>query len=538
VIDIQGRTQRPNGAGLGAAPSAPSATTASTHTGRFGGSSRASSALALAGAAQATHREPDLGPDPLSAMAEVGSRALEDAGGVRPRDLTHLVVVHCLSLRHAAPAEELRDRLGASGAEARTTGMGGSVPQWVANRLAERAARGEPVVALLVGAEALATVRRARREGRTLAWPTRPGQMETWPPIEPDLGIHPVERANGLEDAIRMYALVESAIAHARGRPLDAHLRAIGELMARLERVAAKNPIAWFGRGYEPAALIEPSPDNRLVASPYTKRLCAVLDVDMAAAVVLVDEASARRLGLEPSALAWLAGFADGTEAWHLATRPAFWRAEALSDAVRRASRAAGLGIDEIDAFDLYACFPSALEAALEALGVEPDDQRPITLTGGLPAHGGPGSNYVTHALANAYRALTEGVHDTVLVQGNGFYLTKHAVGIWALRPPAQPPAFESESSKPAAAPLELVAKPSGRARVLAGTVPYRRDGSPEPGIVLLELSDGRRSVARTDDELTTLVAAGEAIGTEVVVEPAEGANRAALLSPVDRAGS
>ena len=62
----------------------------------------------------------------------------------------------------------------------------------------------------------------------------------------------------------------------------------------------------------------------------------------------------------------------------------------------------AGIGVDDVGAFDLYSCFPSSVEAAQHSFGLTADDDRPITLTGGLPYHGGPGSNYVTHAIANA----------------------------------------------------------------------------------------------------------------------------------------
>ena len=48
----------------------------------------------------------------------------------------------------------------------------------------------------------------------------------------------------------------------------------------------------------------------------------------------------------------------------------------------------AGITTADLDWFDLYSCFPSAVEAAVDALGLDPFDPRGLTVTGGLPYHG------------------------------------------------------------------------------------------------------------------------------------------------------
>ena len=95
--------------------------------------------------------------------------------------------------------------------------MGGNIPQWLVNRAADLVRSGSRPVVLVVGAEALATRRRAKKAGIRLDWPTSDGWPEMWPPLEPDMGVHPLEDAHGLRQATTMYALIESAIAHAAG---------------------------------------------------------------------------------------------------------------------------------------------------------------------------------------------------------------------------------------------------------------------------------------------------------------------------------
>ena len=487
----------------------------------------------IAGAGQWTNRieDPRAAPDPL-AMMETVARAAADSARWRdgPAGLTHCWMVHSLSLRHGDPATELAQRLGASHAEARCSGMGGSIPQWLVDRAADLVAAGERPRVLVVGAEALATRRRAKKADVRLDWPSAPGWPDTWPPIARDLGVHPVERAHGLEQATTMYALIESALAHAEGHDLDTHRRAMGELMAGLNAVAVSNPHSWFHDRRDAAELTTVTDDNRMICHPYPKYLNAVMDVDMAAAVVVTDAATAREWGLGPDEVAYVAGWADAKEVWHLSARPSVHESPALAACAASALGRACLRAGELDGFDLYACFPSSVEVAARALAAGAGtDTRPLTLTGGLPYHGGPGSNYVTHALANTLEWLRAGRGAAALVHGNGFYLTTHSVGVYHAEPPAEAPLPDDglQARLDAGAhTLRVDDTIEGAATVVAATVPYERDGRPGTGIVLVE-AEGRRTVACADTELTAALVSTDPVGTAVRVraggEPGEG---------------
>ena len=96
---------------------------------------------------------------------------------------------------------------------------------------------------------------------------------------------------------------------------------------------------------------------------------------------------------------------------------------------------ASGSGVDDLSAFDLYSCFPCAVELGAEAVGLAPDDARGLTVTGGLPYFGGPGNNYSLHAVATMVDRLRH-TGGTGLVTALGWYLTKHAAGIYGAEPP------------------------------------------------------------------------------------------------------
>lgn len=494
----------------------------------------------VVGAGQLTNRDEDplSAPDPFELMAGAAGLALaaapgRTAGGLSdPGRLTHCWTVHSLSLRHGDPAAELARRIGAAGAATRCSGMGGSIPQWLVNRAAELVAAGERPTVLIVGAEALATRRRAKKAGIRLEWPSAEGWPDTWPPIEGDLGVHPVERAHGLEQATTMYALLESAVAHGAGHDPATQRRAIGRLMARFNQVAVGNPHSWFATPRSADEIVTVGPDNRMVNFPYPKYVNAVMDVDMAAAVVVTDAQTARDAGLGPDDVAYLSGWADAHDIWYLSERPSLERSPALAQCLVAASASAAVSIDDVAAFDLYACFPSSIEVARDSFGVSEDDPRPLTLTGGLPYHGGPGSNYVTHSIANTFDAIRAGTVDTGLVHGNGYYLTKHSIGIYRATPPAAEPTPDDglqDRILAACDPLPVDATLRGDATVVAYTVPFDRDGAPEAGVLVVE-GGQRRTVARADRALTAALLETDGVGLAVTLS--DGPDGTNLASP------
>ena len=74
-----------------------------------------------------------------------------------------LQVVYCQSWPYDDPADRLAAALGASPRHRLYSGIGGTTPQDLVNRTAEAMQRGELDLALICSAEALATVRAAKK---------------------------------------------------------------------------------------------------------------------------------------------------------------------------------------------------------------------------------------------------------------------------------------------------------------------------------------------------------------------------------------
>jgi acetyl-CoA C-acetyltransferase len=319
---------------------------------------------------------------------------------------------------------------------------------------------------------------------------------------------------------IHVYPLFESAMAAHAGRSFDEHRRFLGELLAPATAVAAKHPYAWFPVERTPDELSTPTDDNRLTAEPYTKRMNAIMAVDQGAAVIMTSFATARELGLVDQVVYVWSG-ADANEVWYPVQRPQLHRSSGIEAAGSAALAAAGVGIDDIGVLDFYSCFPSAVQAGADALGVAFDDPRRLTITGGLAYFGGPGNNYTMHAIATMVgRVRQDGGY--ALTNGLGWYITKHSVGVYGAEPP--PDGYRRGDTTAAQAAIDASAiavalEAEGGATVEASTVTYDRDGAVDGVPVFARLDDGRRvAAALHEDDLIPALAGRSLVGARITV--------------------
>ncbi len=247
------------------------------------------------------------------------------------------------------------------------------------------------------------------------------------------------------------------------------------------------------------------------MAFPYTKYMNAIMNVDQTAAIIMTSVGEARRLGIPESKWVYLLGSADATDLWYVTDRVNYHSSPAIERAGQRALEAAGVTIGQIDHFDLYSCFPAAVQIARDMLGIPEDDARSLTLTGGLPYAGGPGNNYSLHGIATMAERLRAQPESTGLVSAMGWFFTKHAAGIYDTAPKEgdwnRPDMAADQRELDAMTHPELVAEPAGPATIETYTVLHDRDGQPEYAIVIGRLTDGSRFIANTEPDRSALQA-------------------------------
>lgn len=469
----------------------------------------------LVGCGQITQREPDprRALSPIDLTAEAVKLAAQDSGAGQKllSALDTVVVVRsfsdtswrfaCPFGRFTNPPRSLAARVGAVDARRLIyTSQGGNMPQWCVNRMFEMIARGEVRAALIAGGESLATQKAAERAKLKLDWSEDAGgDPESWGNTA--RGWSDMEDRHGMRGAIYAYPLFENALRGASGRTISEHQTAIGTLFARFASIAAGNPLADRQKAYSAHAIARVTPDNPYIGFPYTKLMNANAFIDQAAALLLTSVAHARALGIPEDRWVYLHGCADAVDHWYISDRESFHASPAMRTVAREAFTMAGVTAGDFDFLDLYSCFPSAVEVACREMGFDEDDSRGLTVTGGLAYFGGPGNNYVTHAIAEMMQRVRSRPRSLGLVTANGNYLTKHSAGIYSTRSPGRPfaprPPAEYQSAIDAAKGPPVVEHAAGRAAIETYTVMHDRDG-PAFAIVYGRLGDGSRFIANT----------------------------------------
>ena len=433
--------------------------------------------------------------------------------------------------RSSNPPKSVANRLSASPRQLLYSHSGGNMPQYLVNRFAEEISRGETELALICGAELLRSTQNARRAAMKIDWNEDPGGGEPTRVGDSRFGFSEEEARHELRTAIHFYPLLENAIRGGLKRDVDSHMKAMGRLFERLAAVAKANPLATRREGYSATALSTISNDNRWICFPYPRLMNANAIIDQAAAVLVTSVEKAREWGIPQERWVFLHGCADGTDTWVVSERDKLDASPAIRGCARIALDMAGKKVADVAAFDLYSCFPSAVEVAMKEIGIAEDDKRPISVTGGLPFFGGPGNNYVTHSIAEMVNVVRRQPGSFGMVTANGNYLTKHSAGLYSTEPTQgpwkrqDPKIFQAELD--AGPKRKVEAKPTGTGTIETYCVTYGKD-EPERGYILGRLdASGDRFVAQSPGDPAVLsdMLTKEQLGRKVTVSEVGGRN-------------
>lgn len=406
--------------------------------------------------------------------------------------------------------------------------LGGQSPQSLLNEFAAAIYRGEHQVAVLCGGETTATIKQALRNKWPIDWSESPegemedrGYKELWDKVE----VH-----HHMTFPPQTYALFENAWRHKHDLSVKEHQQVMGELFARFSDVAANNPYAQFPVSQSAEFLATPSKENYAFCEPYNKWMIAQDAVNQAAAVIVTSVGKAKELGIDESQWVYLHGHAD-TEDTFISRRPDLSASGAIKAAAGSALQMANKSIDDMQHIDIYSCFPIAVLAACDALGIDWKDAgktRPeLTVTGGLPFFGGAGNNYSMHAIAEIFQRATDKPGEYGLVCANGGFMTKESVGVYSTDPCANwAPADDSAQQLMDAETREALCYPyAGKAAIETYSVVYKK-GVPVAGFCLARANDtGDRVVAKVaSKDAATLQAMidQEPIGQTINVETGE----------------
>lgn len=479
---------------------------------------------------------------PLDLMVAAATQALGDTGsGNLKESLDTIAVVRTTSDSGASLKSPFGDpdnyprsvahHLGINPENAIYSHVSGHTPQVLINKFSGDIRKGNKEAVLIVGAEAVANQKALKRAGLKTDWRNDiTGEMHDQGPdgyVTVDIS----QMYNELLNIPAMYSLFENARRAYLGKSQVDYAKDCADLFSQFSQVAANHPNAMFKQKYSSSEILEITESNNAITDIYPRAVVAKDGVNLGASVILMSESKALELGISREKFIFPIAGSESTDKT-IPYRENLRTSIAMKAAYDAVFETAGLSISDISCMDLYSCFPIAVFAACEILGIEPEDPRGLTLTGGLPFFGGPGNNYSMHGIVNVIEKLRANGKGYGLVGAIGGFLSKHAIGIYGTKAPEK--GFR-EANKIALDNIvnaqnspEIADYADGRAMIETFSVQFGRK-DPERGFILGRLEDGRRflgSTDRADKETVQQLLESDPLGREVFVTSKGPGNR------------
>src|SRR3979411_27027 len=312
----------------------------------------------IVGVGEITDRPSDLksGLEPLALLEQALKRAEADSGGKLLGEIQSLDIVNFLSWRYRDPEIQLSNRLGIKPKHAYYGPVGGESPIRYLHEAAQRIARGESSVAAVCGAEAQSTATKAERAGIDLPW--TPFAHDVPEPKRGAAFQKPMAVKLGVFRPITVYPFYEAATSAHWGQTPREAMAESGDLWSTYSNVASENPNAWLKRSFSPEGRSKSTPNNRLIAWPYTKLMVANPTVNMGAAVLLTSLAKARAAGISEDRLVHVWGGASAEEPRDYLSRDQFFESHPQNAVLKAIMDLVGGDGRAFDAIELYSCFP------------------------------------------------------------------------------------------------------------------------------------------------------------------------------------
>ncbi len=412
----------------------------------------------------------------------------------------------------------IASRAGANPARAILEVVGGQGPQRLVGELAAEIAAGRSKMAAVVGSEAISTMRALMSRGEKRDWSEHhEGSLEDRGPGY-DGVVDRTSIKHGVGAPIAGYAIAENVRRERLGLSLDDYRLEIGKLFAPFTQVAAANPHSAAPTARSAEELATLTERNRLVAEPYGRLVVARDQVNQGGAIVIASVAEARRLGVPESRWVHIHGVADCAEP-SMMSRENLEKSPAAVAAISTALEVAGKSWENISAVDLYSCFAIPVFNLLDAFGLDRDDPRGWTLTGGLPFFGGAGNNYSAHGIAEAVQRCRAAPGSFTLVGANGGIMSKYAAGVYSTEAAdwSQSRWQSLDKVKPK---FDVLDSHDGEAVAESFTIQPLRDG--ETATIVARVGNARVLANSQDPSICAELRSGKVNGRKIHVEAGE----------------
>jgi acetyl-CoA C-acetyltransferase len=457
------------------------------------------------GSEQETSEDPTQCAEPWQLMVRAVRRAATDAGSEALLAQIESISVPQGMWEYRNPGRLIAGALGCPSARSILSDLG-VLQLSLLSDLCRAIAAGEQHVGVITGGEAKFRQLRGAITGQMNADTAQP--PDTPPPdihhTSSDPWASDLETRAGLAGPVELFAIIESALRYAEGLDVDRHRDRIARLYSSFSEVAAGNPQAWRRERLSAEAIRDPSPRNAMLAFPYTKRHSSQWNVNQAVAILVCSAERAAQLGLARDRWIFPIAAAQSKHVVPLAQQQRLHTHPGTVLSGERALALAGISARDVDAAELYSCFPAAIRSF--ALDLELPPGCPWTVTGAMPFAGGPYNSFSLAGVARMVEVLRpsdgKGAARRIgLVSNLSGIFGKQACALFSNLPNPDGYRYEDVTAAVAARdlPLPLDGDYSGPATIVGYTVVFS-GGQPTHAIAICDTPAGRRTVVRSED--------------------------------------
>ena len=179
--------------------------------------------------------------------------------------------------------------------------------------------------------------------------------------------------------AVGYYSIFESALRYEKGRGFNEHHKYLSEVYEKFSNIAVNNRNGWSEQEVSSEVILNSSNKNPQIAFPYNKYHCTSWNVNQGAAIVICSEELANTLDVDQKKRIYPIAASENNHMMPSILRPQLSKQAGMQMA---ANFIMGICKDKdinISYFDLYSCFPVAVQMFADTLGIKDISNSTIT---------------------------------------------------------------------------------------------------------------------------------------------------------------
>ena len=372
----------------------------------------------------------------------------------------------------------------------------GILQQNLINSACNKIINGEINGSLILGGESRYKMIRASIENKEYVETPLDINPDNYIKAPDDLQLDVEEEELGLM-AVGYYAILESAFRAASKSEINEHNDFLASIYAHFSKIASKNNDGWIVKSLKKSEILNKSKKNPPQAFPYNKYHCTSWNVNQSAALIICSEAVADKLSVPFEKRVYPLASSENNHMIATLQRPNLIEPIGMRLASEFILKICEKNNLNIDFYDLYSCFPIAIQMFAKSLKLK--DINNSSITGTMPFAGGPINSFVLHSTVKLISKIRKQQKGTGIVTGVSGMMTKQSYALWSKNPVIDfiHKDFTNEANS-IETPIELSNEVNGDGVIIGYTVLKKNISK---AVIYLNTADNKRKLITSSDK-------------------------------------